>query len=461
MKKGAVVIALTAALLSCAACAKQEPKETEKVPSSGTTQETEAVQEGGTKTQKSEEAVLSVWVAPALVSEEEQKMKQEDWYVSRVAKKFEEENPGGRVEFTVIPDQSAAHQTFKAAASTDSGPDIANLWSGQSIFAMEDVILDIGDLIPAEDQELIQGWETVTVGFEKGGAVLGYPVSGNEICGLLYNRSILSEAGLDFDKNPPKTLDEFVDAMGKIKDAGYLPIAGGDDGWNGSYFFGFASLWAQQEGNVRVASDSTGETKFSDDEAFLESYRFANELYSKGYINKDYLTSPDFNELFLNGEAAMLITGNYMVATATETLGLDNLGFCGFPDVSTDAVNKNTCIGGPGQCMVISKRCKKPELAVKFLSFFNNKENHIDLLAGLSKLPLRSDVTLEEVGMADDLVYQQIVKLADNYTYWADNSMVPEVNAEMQKLGGLAITGKMGIEEMAEKLDQKAEELAQ
>ena len=70
-------------------------------------------------------------------------------------------------------------------------------------------------------------------------------------------------------------------------------------------------------------------------------------------------------------------------------------------------------------------------------------------------------MTLEEVGMADDLVYQQIVKLADNYTYWADNSMVPEVNAEMQKLGGLAITGKMGIEEMAEKLDQKAEELAQ
>lgn len=39
--------------------------------------------------------------------------------------------------------------------------------------------------------------------------------------------------------------------------------------------------------------------------------------------------------------------------------------------------------------------------------------------------------------------------------------MVPEVNAEMQKLGGLAITGKMSIDEMAEKLDQKAAELAQ
>lgn len=445
-------------MLTCAACGSQDTQPAEDVQGTQSGQENAAKEEGLTETAQ-EETVLTVWVAPALVSEDEQKMKQEDWYVSRVAKKFEEANPGVKVQFTVVPDQSAAHQTFKAAASTDSGPDIANLWSGQSIFSMEDVILDIKDYIPAEDKELIQGWETVTAGFEEGGAVLGYPVSGNEVCGLLYNRTILAEAGLDFDNNPPKTLAEFVEAMGKIKAAGYLPIAAGDDGWNSAYFYGFASLWAQQEGNARVASNSTGETKFADDAAFKTSYSFANELYSKGYINEDYLTSPDFNELFLNGEAAMLVTGNYMVATAGEALGIEALGFCGPPDVSADAVNKDTCIGGPGQCMVVSRKSSNPELAVKFLSFMNNKENHIDLLAGLSKLPLRTDVTLEDVGMADDLVYQQIVKLGENYTYWADNSMVPEVNAEMQKLGGLAITGKMNVDEMAEKLDQKAAEL--
>lgn len=459
-KKKLWAVLLSAVLLTCTACGGQSTQETkEGQKAEDAVKETEEADKTSTEADQ-KEVVLNVWVAPALVSEEEQKMKQEDWYVSRVAKKFEEENPGVKVEFTVVPDQSAAHQTFKAAATTDSGPDIANLWSGQSIFSMEDVILDIKDYIPAEDKELILGWETVTAGFEEGGSVLGYPVSGNEVCGLLYNRTILTEAGLDFDQNPPQTLDEFVQAMGKIQEAGYLPIAAGDDGWNCAYFYGFASLWAQKQGNALVASDSTGETKFNDDEAFKESYRFANELYSSGYINEDYLTSPDFNELFLNEEAAMLITGNYMVATAAEALGIENLGFCGLPDISEDAVNKDTCIGGPGQCMVVSKQCKNPELAVRFLSFFNNKENHIDLLTGLSKLPLRTDVTLEEVGMADDLVYQQIVKLGENYTYWADNSMVPEVNAEMQKLGGLVITGKMSVDEMAEKLDQKAAELA-
>ena len=462
MKKVLALLLTAALVLSCTACGGKENKESQEPAGTAAESPEEEQQESqSAEAENEEEIVLKVWVAPSLVSEDEQKMKQEEWYVSRVAKKFEEENPGVKIEFTVVPDQSAAHQTFKAAASTDSGPDIANLWSGQSIFAMEDVILDIKDYIPAEDKELLQGWETVTVGFEEGGPVLGYPVSGNEICGLLYNRAILQEAGLDFDNNPPKTLAEFMEAMGKIKDAGYLPIAAGDDGWNCAYFYGFASLWAQQEGNARVASDSTGETKFAEDEAFKESYRFANELYNNGYINEDYQTSPDYNELFLNGEAAFLVTGNYMVATAADALGIENLGFCGFPDVSADAVNKNTCIGGPGQCMVVSGQCKNPEMAVKFLSFLNNKENHIDLLAGLSKLPLRTDVTLEEVGMAEDLVYRQIVKLSENYTYWADNSIVPEVNAEMQKLGSLAITGKMSIDEMAEKLDQKAAELAQ
>lgn len=461
MKKVLALLLAAMMVFSLGACGSKGEDASQKPETSDAGNSSQTENESVSEVTPAEETVLKVWVAPALVSEDEQKMKQEDWYVSRVAQKFEEENPGVKIEFTVVPDQSAAHQTFKAAASTDSGPDIANLWSGQSIFAMEDVIMDIGSYIPQEDKDLIQGWDTVTIGFEDGGAVLGYPVSGNEICGLLYNRAILAEAGLDFDNNPPKTLDEFAEAMGKIKDAGYLPIAAGDDGWNASYFYGFASLWAQQEGNARVASDSTGETKFAEDEAFKESYRFANKLYSNGYINEDYLTSPDYNELFLNGEAAMLITGNYMVATAGEALGMDNLGFCGFPDVSEDAMNKNTCIGGPGQCMVVSKQCKNPELAVKFLSFLNNKENHIDLLKGLSKLPLRTDVSLEEVGMADALVYRQIVELSEHYTYWADNSMVPEVNAEMQKLGGLAITGKMDVDEIADKLDQKAAELAQ
>lgn len=455
MKKIFTLLLVVVMVFGLTACGKEK----ESSGSDTTSKGTEDSKDQDSKSSKGEE-VLSFWVAPALISEEEQKMKQEDWYVSKIAKAFEAENPGVKVEITMAPDQNAMHQTFKAAATTDSGPDVVNLWSGQSIFTMSDIILDIKDMIPAEDKGNITGWETVTLDFKEGGPVLGYPVSGHEVCGFVYNKQILKEAGLDFDTNPPKTPEEFLSAMEKIKEKGYIPIAAADDGWNAAYFMSFASMWVQQEGSERVASNSKGETKFAEDEAFLKSYQFANELYTKGYINTDYLTIPSVDQLFLDGEAALLATGNWTVATAAEALGEENIGFCALPDVSEDAMTKNTAIGGPGQCLVISKNCKNPELAVKFASFINNKENHIELLKGLSKLPIRTDVTLEDVGMSSSGVYQQIAKLGENYVFWADNSMVPEVNAEMQKLGSLVITGKMTVEEMAAKLDEKAAELA-
>jgi len=414
--------------------------------------------EASTKSE-GEEKVLTVWVSMSLVSEEEQKMKQDDWYISKVAKKFEEENPGVKVELVVVSDQSASHQTFKAAAETNSGPDVANLWSGQSIFAMKDIIMDIKDLVPEEDYENINGWESVTLDFKEGNPVLGYPASGQEVCGFIYNRAVLSEAGLDFDNNPPQSLEEFVEAMEQVKAIGKTPIAASDDGWNGAYFFTFASLWVQANGSERVASNSTGETKFAEDQAFLDSYSFMNELYSKGLINKDYLTIPSVDQFFLEGTSALLCTGNWMVNTAIEALGEENVGFCALPDLNDDVQVKNTAIGGPGQCFVVSKKCKDPELAVKFCSFVDNRENHIELLKTLSKFPIRKDISLEDIGMEGKPVFEQIAELAENYVYWADNSMVPEINAEMQKLGPLVITGKMTPQEMAKKLDQKAAEL--
>jgi len=407
----------------------------------------------------SEPQVLSVWLTNAFVSEAEQKMPQDEWYVSKIAKIFEEKNPGVRVEITVVPDASAAHQTFKAAAATDTGPDVVNLWSGQNIFSMKDIILDITNIIPAEDKKLISGWETCTVDFKTGNPIIGYPTSGQEVCGFIYNRNVLKKAGLDFDNAPPKNLDEFTKAMKAVKAAGMIPIAASDDGWNGAYYMSFASLWAGASGNERVASNSSGATKFSDDKAFLDSFRFMQQLYKDGLIIQDYLTIPSIDELFLEGKTALIATGNWAVANAIEKLGIENIGFWVLPISKNGTTIVDAAIGGPGQALIVSKKSKNPELAVKFCSFINNKENHINLLKGLSKLPIRSDVTAEDVGMSGNKVYDQIAKYGKNYIYWADNSMVPELGAELTAMAPLVVTGKMSVEKMAEKLDVKAVEL--
>jgi len=401
---------------------------------------------------------LTIWVSNAFVSGDEQKKPQEEWYISKVCKKFEEENPGVKIEYTLMPDQVAAHQTFKASAMAETGPDIINLWSGQSIFALDDIILDISSYIPKEDKENIIGWDTVTLDFKEGGKVLGYPSCGHEVCGFLYNKKVLAEAGLDFDNNPPKNPAELIQALEKVKATGKQPIIATDGGWNGGYFTSFASWWVQANGSGRVASDSAGETKFVEDKAFIESFKLANEMYEKGLINKDYATIPNSEEVFYEGNTALLSTGNWSIDQAIKALGKENIGFYNLPDLNADVKIKDTCIGGPGQALVVAKYTKEPELAVKLISFINNKENHIALLKQQSKLPIRKDVTLEDLGRGGIPIYNKIFDLGGRYVFWADNSLVPDVNAEMQKLGALAITGKMSVEEMAQKLDQKAAE---
>jgi len=248
--------------------------------------------------------------------------------------------------------------------------------------------------------------------------------------------------------------------MRKVKEAGFTPIAAAHDGWNGAYYMSFASLWAGASGSARVASNSTGMTKFAEDKPFLESYRFMNKLYEEGLIIRDYLTIPSIDELFLQGNTALEATGNWAIGNAIKTFGTENIGFWSLPVNNGQTTIMEAAIGGPGQCLIVSKKSKNPELAIKFISYMNNKENHITLLKGLSKLPIRNDVTAADVGMSGSKVFDQVAKYGANYIYWADNSMVPEISAEMTALAPLVVTGKMSVEEMAEKLDNKAAGLA-
>lgn len=409
---------------------------------------------GSDQTGDTEEKVLTLWACAGLVSDSDQKKEQDEWAISKIAKAFEEENPGVKIEITFNSDPAAVHQMFKAAAATNDCPDLVNVWAAQQLFSFEDILLDITDMVPQEDKDNLIGWDTVSIDFT--GPIMGYPISGNEVCGMFYNRQVLEDVGLDYDNNPAKTVDQFMDDMQKIKDAGYTPMIASDGGWNGAYFTTFASWWVQSSGSARVASDSLGETTFASDEGFLESYRIAAEMYEKGFINVDYTSIPSDIETFVKGQSAFLATGNWSVGAVTEGLGEENVGFCGLPDLNSDVLVSDTCIGGPGQSLVIYKNTKYPELAVDFCSFLSQKENHIEILKAQGKLPLRKDVTLEDIGTNTSGVYQQMYDMSQNYVFWADNSMDADINSEMQKLGQMVITGKMTPEELAETLDKKA-----
>ncbi len=407
-----------------------------------------------------EDAKLLVWVANALVADADQKLPQEEWTISKIAAQFEQQNPGVKVEIAFFPDQIAMMQTFKAASTGADSPDIVNVWAGQQLFEMKDIVADLTDKIPQDDKDKILGWDIMTLDFKAGNPIIAYPASGNEVCGFLYNKQVLAACGLDYDANPPKTVDQFMADMETIKTAGYLPIVAGDGGWGEAFFVAYATWWVQASGSDRVASNSQGLTKYADDQGFLTAMQTGADLYAKGYVNTDYATIQSPIEYFLEGNTALIATGNWNTSAAIEGLGEENVGFLNPPDIGGKVKISNTCIGGPGQALVVSKASPNQDLAVSFLSFLSNKENMTAINKAQSKMALRTDIGAADLGIKETGAFYQEFVAAQNYVFWADNSTVPDVNAELQKQSPLVLTGKMTVPDFAAMLDAKAAEVA-
>src|ERR1700690_4661387 len=92
---------------------------------------------------------MTVWIngSDSFIGPNEQQKPQEQWYISQAFRRFEKANPGVTLELVVQADQNAAHTNFKTAGLAGNAPDVANLWTGQPLFALKDVILPLDKLV--------------------------------------------------------------------------------------------------------------------------------------------------------------------------------------------------------------------------------------------------------------------------------------------------------------------------
>jgi raffinose/stachyose/melibiose transport system substrate-binding protein len=400
---------------------------------------------------------LSVWIngRDSFIGPSEQKLPQDQWYISQAIKRFETANPGTTVEMTVQPDALQAHQTFRTAALAGNAPDSANLWAGTFIFALKDVALDIRPYIPKEDMTNLNGWDTVTVDFKDGNPIIAYPMPNNQVCFFLYNKKITTAAGLDFEKNPPRTVDDFMAAMQKIKDAGYQPIAADEgQGYVYNFFYIAAYWWVQQNGLAPILAEDNGQAKFADDQALIKTLDLYHELWAKGYLNQDAATSADSQSKFLAGQVALFPNGSFGVKDAIDALGEENVGAILPPDFSADSKIKDSLIGGPGQSMIVAKDTKNPEMIVKFLSFLNSKDEVLKFSQTQTIVPVRKDLTAADMGYKPGSIAADMFKWSQHYTFWVDNSLSGPVVDDFNKLLPLVLTGKMTPQEFAQQLDK-------
>jgi raffinose/stachyose/melibiose transport system substrate-binding protein len=401
---------------------------------------------------------LTVWIngRDSFIGPSEQQLPQDQWYISQAIKRFEDANPGVTVELVTQADAYAAHQMFRTAALAGNAPDIANLWAGTFIFPLKDAITPITDKIPQADRDGLVGWDTDTLDFKPGNPILGYPTPDDQLCFFMYNKKITQEVGLDFEANPPRTMDDFYADMQKIKDAGYIPI-GADEAVDGYayYFFQIAAYWwVQQNGIDPILAEDRGQANFADDQALLTALDNYNKIWAEGYMNEDAATSSDTWSRFLQGKIAMVPRVSSFVKDAQAALGVENVGVIIPPDISGSAVIKDGTIGGPGQVLVVSTNSKNVDLDVKFMSFLNSKPEVLELSKFQTKVPIRKDVTPADLGVEPGSVLAKLIGWSQHYVFWVDNSLSAPVVDSFNKYLPLVLTSKMTPLELAQQLDK-------
>jgi len=85
------------------------------------------------------------------------------------------------------------------------------------------------------------------------------------------------------------------------------------------------------------------------------------------------------------------------------------------------AALQNSCIGGPGQGLVVAKNSKAPKVAAKLLSFLNSKAEVLASQKIHSYPILRTDITLQELGWTEGSNIAKIYPYSKTYNYWVDN----------------------------------------
>lgn len=407
---------------------------------------------GGTAANGKEEITLNLWVT-SMVSSKEMLGAEEDWWLSRAIKNFQKEYPHVKVEVTKQNSGSEAATMFRAGSTNGTAPDIAEFWNGNWMTDLKDYAYPVEELLTEEQMARINGWEGVSMGFNPDNERVGIPIFEQTMAGFYYNKEIIDKAGLDFENNPPTTVDELFDACEKIKAAGYTPIMTDEGSSHTLMYFIIPYWWVQQSGYEVMTKQNKGESKYVDDQGLIKALELFQELYSKGYLNEDAVSSSDAQSRFLMGEGAMLPKYSSIAATIQEGLG-DKAGFIKPCDVTTNGVMQGKLIGGAGNAFMVSKDTKYPEECAALIMHLTSAEEYAIYKADSrpGSVPNINDVNVEDLGELIPLNELMLGMVADT-TFYVDNVVDSDVYSELIRYSADLLVGKMTPQEVAAAMD--------
>lgn len=199
------------------------------------------------------------------------------------------------------------------------------------------------------------------------------------LTGIYYNKTLAEQIGMS---EPPATLGELEESLGKAKDAGLLPMM--VNGKDGGLAYPLQNLQMNSADGTQVVQDWNYNTPGADIDtpALVEAATTLQGWSEEGYLPDD-VNSIDQTQAparFAEGEGVFFPSGNWQAPVLQEAGG-GEIGFFLFPP--DDAGEPFTAMTAAG-VLAIPTRSDEPDAAAAFLDFIQTddgaRQSTLDLL---------------------------------------------------------------------------------
>lgn len=204
------------------------------------------------------------------------------------------------------------------------------------------------------------------------GKVYGIPVTSSNVGGIVYNRIVYDELGLEI----PKTWEQFMKNVEACEAAGYVGVLGTcGDAWSSQYTL-LADYYNVEAENPDFAEKfEAGDAKFADTPAALRSWEKLSDLNT--HLNEDYMattiTDGFDKKAEENGPVHFPMTSQFFsnMDVMYSREDADKFGIFPIPG-DKEEVNGFTVWMPNG--LYINKESENAEAAMKFVAFYASQE---------------------------------------------------------------------------------------
>lgn len=272
---------------------------------------------------------------------------------------------------------------------------------------------------------------------------------------FFYNKELFEQAGVDGESI--ETWDDFLGAVGTLKEAGITPLAcGGGDKWPLHFYWSYLVM---RNGGQEVFTDAkNGEGEGFMHPTIVEAGEQLAELGAMEPCQPGYLGA-NWNQAqgtFGDGNAAMILTFENGEAgqrnNAADEVGIaaENLGRFAFPAVEGGAGAVTDTLGGLNGWAVTKNA---PPEALDFLKFLSSADAERTMAEAGMMIPVAVGA---EDGVKDPLLSQSAAQLAAStwHQNYFDQDLGPSIGRVVNDVSVEIFSGQMSGEEGAQMIQE-------